>query len=371
MSAPPSPLSHPAPNPPGRSARPVLITGGAGFIATNVADRLLTAGRSVIVFDNLSRPGVERNLAWLQRVHGAQVRVVLGDVRDAEALGRVVRQAGEVYHFAAQVAVTTSLADPCADFEVNARGTLNLLEAIRACPEPPSVLFTSTNKVYGNLEDLGLERLATRYAPGDPALRRHGVAETRNLEFHSPYGCSKGVAEQYMLDYARTFGVRSVVFRMSCIYGPHQCGTEDQGWVAHFLLAALRGEPLTIYGDGMQVRDVLFVDDLVDAMLLAQANCDTLRGRAFNIGGGAANTTSLLELLDLIGELTGERPLSRLEPWRTADQRYYVSDIRAFSRLTGWTPRIGVRRGVGLLLEWLVSNDATASAVRSAGQVAS
>jgi CDP-paratose 2-epimerase len=349
--------------------RPVLITGGAGFVATNVADRLCRAGRQVILFDNLSRAGVERNVEWLRRQHGSLVRVQLGDVRDAEALARVVRQASQVFHFAAQVAVTTSLVDPFLDFEVNARGTLNLLEAVRACDVPPSVLFTSTNKVYGDLEDVGLRTRGTRYEPSDTAIQRRGISEARCLEFHSPYGCSKGVAEQYVLDYARTFGLHTVVFRMSCIYGPHQFGTEDQGWVAHFLIAALRRQPLTIYGDGLQVRDILFVDDLVTAMLLAQANAAALAGEAFNIGGGPANTTSLVELLDLIGDLLGDRPLGRLEPWRTADQRYYVSDTTKFSRLTGWRPRVSVREGVAALCDWLMSGSAIAP--RATGQVAS
>ena len=313
--------------PPG-GTRPVLVTGGAGFVATNLAHRLLESGREVIVFDNLSRAGVEQNLEWLRRTHGHRLAVQIGDVRDARALASVVRQAGHVFHFAAQVAVTTSLTDPFLDFEVNARGTLNLLEAVRACDHPPSVLFTSTNKVYGDLEDVGLCKAGTRYEPSDPRLRRDGIGEWRRLEFHSPYGCSKGVAEQYVLDYARTFGLRTAVFRMSCIYGPHQFGTEDQGWVAHFLIAALRGEPLTLYGDGLQVRDILYVEDLVDAMLLAAADERVLAGEAFNIGGGPANTTSLVELLDLIGDLTGEQPLARVEAWRTADQRYYVSDTR-------------------------------------------
>jgi CDP-paratose 2-epimerase len=334
-----------------------------------VAHRLLRNGTPVILFDNLSRAGVERNLHWLRDTHGSLVRVQFGDVRDADAVAGVVRQAAQVYHFAAQVAVTTSLVDPFLDFEVNARGTLNVLEAARACPNPPSLLFTSTNKVYGDLEDVGLRRNGTRYEPADPELQRHGISEARCLEFHSPYGCSKGVAEQYVLDYARTFGLRTVVFRMSCIYGPHQFGNEDQGWVAHFLIAALRGQRLTLYGDGLQVRDVLFVEDLVDAMLLAQSNANGLAGQAFNIGGGAENTTSLVELLDLMGDLLGSRPLARMEPWRTADQRYYVSDTAKFRAATGWRPHVGVRAGVTSLLEWLVENHV--GDAQAAGRVAS
>jgi CDP-paratose 2-epimerase len=360
------------------SQRPVLVTGGAGFVATNVAHRILSGGRPVIIFDNLSRAGVERNLDWLCRQHGPLVQVQIGDIRDRAAIGRAVRQVSEIYHFAAQVAVTTSLDDPFLDFDVNARGTLNLLEAVRACDEPPSLLFTSTNKVYGCLSDVPLRAAETRYEPQNDGIRRYGISELRSLEFHSPYGCSKGVAEQYVLDYARTFGLRTVVFRMSCIYGPHQCGTEDQGWVAHFLLSALNRERLCIYGDGLQVRDILYVDDLVDAMLLAQANVDRLHGRAFNIGGGPASTTSLVELLDTIGEFT-ERPIARLEPWRTADQRYYVSDTRQFRQATGWRPKVSVRAGVTRLYEWLVANRIASPAVQGgqmspavqAGQIAS
>jgi CDP-paratose 2-epimerase len=350
----------------GNDQKPVLITGGAGFVATNVAHRILSSGRDVILFDNLSRPGVEQNVAWLRQEHGRRVRLQLGDIRDRDAVHRVVRQAGQIFHFAAQVAVTTSLVEPFLDFEVNAGGTLNLLEAVRACDSPPSVLFTSTNKVYGDLEDIGLEKGDTRYEPSDAVLRSNGISEARCLEFHSPYGCSKGVAEQYVLDYARTFGLRTVVFRMSCIYGPHQFGNEDQGWVAHFLIATMNKQPLTIYGDGLQVRDVLFVEDLVDAMLLAQQNIDALSGRAFNIGGGPKNTTSLIELLDIIGEQLGERPLADIEEWRRADQRYYVSDTRRFEGATGWHARTSVREGVERLHAWLAETRATAAAARSA-----
>jgi CDP-paratose 2-epimerase len=352
------------------AAGAILITGGAGFIATNLAHRLLGSGHHVIVFDSLARQGVEQNLAWLKAQHDGGVEIVIGDVRDAGALGDAVSRASHVYHFAAQVAVTTSLDDPIDDFEVNARGTLNLLEAVRHASVPPSVLFTSTNEVYGSLEHVPLQIAGTRYVPADARLRRTGVDETRSLEFHSPYGCSKGVAEQYVLDYARTFGLRTAVFRMSCIYGPHQFGTEDQGWVAHFLLAALSQVQLAIYGDGFQVRDVLFVDDLVEAMLVARDRIGHISGEAFNIGGGPANTTSLIELLDIIGELTGTVPLAVFEPWRLADQRYYVSDTGKFQKATGWRPRVGVREGVRLLYEWLLEHRMGAGTV-PAGRMAS
>jgi CDP-paratose 2-epimerase len=330
----------------------VLVVGGAGFIGSNVAHRLLSSGARVRVLDNLSRPGVDRNLAWLAATHGGLLEPLLGDVRDPAAVARAVRGVGAIFHCAAQVAVTTSLVDPILDFEVNARGTLNLLEAARRLDPPPFVLFTSTNKVYGALDDVALVDVGGRYVPVEPALRR-GISEARGLAFHSPYGCSKGAAEQYVLDWAHTYAVPATVFRMSCIYGPRQFGTEDQGWVAHFLIQAMQGRPLTLYGDGKQVRDVLFVDDLVDAFLLARERRREVAGRAFNMGGGPANTTSLLELLELVEELTGARPRVSLEDWRIADQRWYVSDPRAFSALAGWEPRTGVREGVGRLHAWL------------------
>jgi CDP-paratose 2-epimerase len=330
-----------------------LITGGAGFIGSNLAHRLLGAGRRVRVFDNLSRPGVEQNLQWLRDNHGERLDVVVADVRDAAALNHAVAGVGQVFHFAAQVAVTTSLVDPQEDFAVNAQGTLNLLEAVRARANPPALLMTSTNKVYGGLEDLKVVAQGQRYQPLDPAVQARGVSESRPLDFHSPYGCSKGTADQYVLDYARSYGLRTVVFRMSCIFGPRQFGTEDQGWVAHFMLRALRGEPVCLYGDGKQVRDILFIDDLVDAFLLAEQQGARLSGRAFNMGGGPANTISLLDLLDRIEALHGERPETDFEDWRTGDQRYYVSDTRAFEQATGWQRRVGAEEGIARLYRWL------------------
>ena len=280
-----------------------LITGGAGFIGSNLANRLLGSGRKVRILDNLSRPGVEQNLQWLREQHGERLQVVNADVRDEKAVTQAVAGTTQVYHFAAQVAVTTSLDLPREDFLVNAQGTLNVLEAVRARPVPPFVLLTSTNKVYGDLADLELQAVGEHYQPTDLSVRARGVSESRPLDFHSPYGCSKGSADQYVLDYARSYGLQTMVFRMSCIYGPRQFGTEDQGWVAHFILRALRGEPITIYGDGKQVRDVLFIDDLVNAFLLAEQNGGKLAGRAFNIGDGPSNAISLLDLLDRIEAL--------------------------------------------------------------------
>lgn len=342
-----------------RRERPVLITGGCGFVGSNLAHRLLASGHPVLLLDNLSRPGVERNLRWLRKTHGSLLQVQVADIRDRSAVARAAREASQVFHLAAQVAVTTSLTDPVDDFEVNVGGTLNLLEALRAQPSPPPLVFTSTNKVYGSCDDLALTASGRRYQPADPTLRALGVSEQRPLEFHSPYGCSKGAADQYVLDYARSYGMPTIVFRMSCIYGPHQFGTEDQGWVAHFLIRALERRTIVLYGDGKQVRDVLYVDDLVDAFLLAQENMDTIAGQAFNIGGGASNTTSLIELIDTIADLSGERPAVRVDGWRTGDQRYYVSDTRRFQQATGWSPRYGVKEGVESLYQWLHSTRAS------------
>nr|PZN20110.1 MAG: CDP-paratose 2-epimerase [Pseudomonadota bacterium] len=333
----------------------MLVTGGAGFIGTNLVERLVARGKNVLVLDDLSRPGTERNAEFLRRVGGARVELWRDDCRDPSRVAAAVRGATHVFHFAAQVAVTTSLTDPRRDFEINVLGTLNVLEAIRALPTPPPLVFTSTNKVYGALSDVALERRATRYEPSDPAIAARGIGEERPLDFHSPYGCSKGAADQYVLDYARSFGISAVVFRMSCIYGPHQCGNEDQGWVAHFVKRAAAGEAITVYGDGLQVRDVLYVDDLVEALLLAQSAIERLAGRAFNIGGGPANTTSLVELLGRIEALVGHAPRVKFGAPRVGDQRYYVSDISRFRRETGWSPRYSLDSGLSRLFEWLES----------------
>jgi len=335
-----------------------LVTGGAGFVGCNLAHRLLSSGKRVRVLDNLARAGVERNLRWLATTHPGRLEVELGDVRDPVAVTRAVQDVDEVFHLAAQVAVTTSLVHPDRDYAVNLEGTIKLLEAVRRLPEPAPVLFTSTNKVYGSLGDVELELDGERWLPTDPLLRSHGSDERRPLDFCTPYGCSKGAADQYVLDYAESFGVPSVVFRMSCIYGPHQHGTEDQGWVAHFVLRALAGEPVTIYGDGCQVRDVLFVDDLVDAMLLARRHVHEpeVRGQAFNIGGGPANAVSLLEVLDVVAGLHGERPELELAEMRQGDQRWYVSNTRRFGAATGWEPQVGVEEGIEELYRWLLAD---------------
>jgi CDP-paratose 2-epimerase len=330
-----------------------LITGGAGFIGANLADRLAHEGHRVRILDNLSRPGVEHNLRWLEGRHSRRLEVQRGDIRDLPLVREAVAGASRVFHFAAQVAVTASVTDPLEDFHVNLEGTLNLLEAVRSCPRPPGVIMTSTNKVYGALEDLELRANGRRYEPVDSTTRDYGVSEQRPLDLLSPYGCSKGGAEQYVLDYARTMGLDTAVFRMSCVYGPRQFGTEDQGWVAHFMLQTLREERIQIYGDGRQVRDLLFVHDLLEALRLAAARLPQLSGRAFNIGGGPRNLLSLLELVDLIEGLHGQRPRLELHPWRPGDQRYYVSDTRRFQAATGWRPRVGVYEGARRLYRWL------------------
>ena len=338
-------------------SKPILITGGAGFIGSNLAHRLLSEGHRVRLLDNLSRTGVERNLQWLIETHGDLVDIEVPDVRNFSIVKQAVKDASQVFHFAAQVAVTSSLVDPREDFEINARGTLNLLEAVRTTENPPPLIFTSTNKVYGTLGDLEFTKQPTRYVPVEPSIRERGIGENRPLDFHSPYGCSKGAADQYVVDYARTFRLPALVFRMSCIYGPHQHGNEDQGWVAHFVIRSITGQPITIYGDGRQVRDILFIDDLVDAFLLAQRNIKKLAGNAFNIGGGPENSISLLELLDVLGGLHGGDLSICFEDWRAADQRYYVTDTSKFSELTGWKPRVGVNEGIKRLYEWIMAEN--------------
>jgi CDP-paratose 2-epimerase len=342
--------------------RPILITGGAGFLGANLADRLALEGAQVRLLDNLSRRSVERNLVWLDGRHGDRIQLEQGDVRDPDAVRAAVSGAGMVFHFAAQVAVTTSLLAPELDFAINAGGTLQVLEAVRAQPEPPPLVYASTSKVYGALADLKLVERETRYAAEDPQLAARGIDERRPLELQSPYGCSKGAADQYVLDWARSFGLPALVFRMGSIYGPRQFGTEDQGWVAHLYRASRAGQPLTLYGDGKQVRDLLFIDDLVEAFLIAARRFDELRGRAFNLGGGPAHTLSLLELIAHLEQVIGRPPEVRCQPWRVGDQRYYVSDTRLFEASTGWYPRVPIADGLARLRAWLDEEPAVATA---------
>jgi CDP-paratose 2-epimerase len=336
-----------------RTKDPVLITGGAGFIGSNLADALLADGREVIVFDNFSRAGVSANLDWLSERHGARVLAQAADIRDRDALADAVTDAACVYHLAAQVAVTDSLAYPVEDFEVNARGTLNILEAIRAKGRGTPLVFASTNKVYGPLEAVETELTPAGHLPCDPDLRRWGIGEDVPLDLSTPYGCSKGAADQYVVDYAHSFGIPTAVLRMSCIYGPRQFGTEDQGWVAHFMIRALEGAPVTVFGDGAQVRDVLHVADAVRAYRIVMADIARLAGQAFNLGGGPGNAVSLGTMLAAIERLTG-RSIERLhEAVRTGDQPYFVADTRRLSRATGWQAQVPWEEGVRDLLAWL------------------
>jgi CDP-paratose 2-epimerase len=336
-----------------KTDRPVLVTGGAGFIGTNLVKRLAAQDQRVIVYDNLSRAGAEKNLLWLQDQFGDRLDVRIADIRNSHLLEQAVAEAEHVFHFAAQVAVTTSIDNPADDFSINAQGAFTLMEAIRKAKEPPSLLFTSTNKVYGGISGCAVHKSGSRYEPVDPELKAHGLGENTPLDFLSPYGCSKGTADQYVLDYARTYGIRAAVFRMSCIYGPHQHGNEDQGWVAHFAIQTLKNNPITLYGDGCQIRDLLFVEDLVDAFCLAREIMPEIAGEAFNIGGGPDRAVSLLELLELLRSLHGTLPPVNTDGWRTGDQRYYVSDTRKFANATGWRARHTVDEGVRSLYQWL------------------
>ncbi len=329
----------------------VLITGGCGFIGTNLALDRLHRGDAVRVLDNCSRAGTEKNRAHLERVGaGSSLDLVDGDVRDASLVAGLAAEVDVIFHLAAQVAVTGSVVDPRTDFEINALGTLNVLEGARLSGRRPLVVYSSTNKVYGGLEDLAVERTLLRYVlPAFP----DGIPESRAVDFHSPYGCSKGAGDLYTIAYARIYGIPTVVFRQSCIYGPWQYGNEDQGWIAHFLIRALRGAPITLYGDGLQVRDILFVDDLLelyDAVLGAR---DTVAGRAYNVGGGPGITVSLLEFVQHL------RDAERLDltvshgDWRPDDQRVYISDVRRARADLGWSPSTTLAEGTRRLREWL------------------
>jgi CDP-paratose 2-epimerase len=335
--------------------RSVLIFGGAGFIGSNWAHRLLdTTDAKVHIFDNLSRPGVRHNLESLQRKAGnsGRLQITVADVRDATRVERAVRFATEIYHFAAQVAVTTSVEDPRLDFDVNLGGTFNVLEAARKAGRKPFMLFTSTNKVYGQIAN---RPIIARNSPYE-FLSGAGVSEAQPLDFHSPYGCSKGGADQYWHDYARIYGLPSVVFRMSCICGPRQFGTEDQGWVAHFLYSALHGRPLVIYGDGRQMRDLLYIDDLLRAFELARENQAKTAGQVFNIGGGPEHAVSLLTLISNIERLTGRNVDYAFDERRPGDQLLYITDTSRFEEVTGWKPQVHPPQALKKMYDWWKRN---------------
>jgi CDP-paratose 2-epimerase len=333
--------------------KPLLVTGGAGFIGCNLADRLAREGEHVLILDALARVGVERNISWLKARHGSRLSVVIADIRDTSAIADAAEQASAVFHFAAQVAVTSSFLDPEEDFSVNVKATLQLLEFLRRRPGFAPLIFSSTNKVYGDLADIPLEVRDGVYQPIEEILRHNGISEDRSLDFHTPYGCSKGAAEQYVLDYGRSFGIPTAVMRMSCIYGPRQMGTEDQGWVAHFLLRILAGEPISIYGDGRQVRDILFIDDAVEAYIRAWRGIRKIAGRAFNLGGGPANAVSLLQVIAHAEQILSRKVETFFHPWRAGDQRYYVSDVSRVSRCLNLSPPLSWQKGIGRLAQWL------------------
>ena len=331
----------------------MIITGGAGFIGSNAASRYMQRGHRVVVVDNLSRDGVQRNLEWLRSQGSLEFEQI--DIRNANDLIKLFRDhrdADAVLHLAAQVAVTTSVTDPREDFEINALGTFNVLEAMRRNQIKAPILYSSTNKVYGEMTDVGVAERDGRYAYRSLP---QGVSEDRCLDFHSPYGCSKGAADQYVIDYHRIYGLRTIVFRQSCIYGYRQFGAEDQGWVAWFMIATQLGRGITIYGDGKQVRDILFIDDLLDAYDAAFA-CDRAIGKAYNVGGGAANVVSLHDLLSHIEKRQNRKLNYGYADWRPGDQKVFVSDIRRAQQDLGWTPKTGFAQGLDQLYDWVAAN---------------
>ena len=333
----------------------VLVTGGAGFIGSNLADRLAGAGHRVTIYDSLARSGTERNLDWLRHRHADLIDHVHADIRDHRSLKTAADGADAVFHLAAQVAVTTSMVEPLDDFAVNVEATVRLLEALRRRADPPPLIFASTNKVYGDLCDIPLDQTNDAYVPQDPAVREKGIGEARSLDFHTPYGCSKGAADQYVLDYARSFDIPTAVLRMSCVYGPRQMGTEDQGWVAHFAIRALEGRPISVFGDGCQVRDILDVSDAVAAYLAVWRNIDRVKGVAFNLGGGASNAISLRHLLRHLESVLQAPVTVEHFDWRAGDQKYFVSDTAAIEQALGWRSRTSWQVGVAALVRWLAS----------------
>ena len=335
--------------------RNYLITGGAGFIGSNYVHRLIQRGETVTVYDNLSRAGAPRNIAWLEEAFGKNAfRLIAGDVRSAEQMAEAAREADVIVHLAGQVAVTTSVMNPREDFESNALGTFNALEAARLSGRDPIFLYSSTNKVYGGMDDVQLREDATRWLYAD---LEYGCAETQPLDFHSPYGVSKGAGDQYVRDYSRIYGLRSVVFRQSCIYGPRQFGVEDQGWLAWMMIAAVTGKKITVYGDGKQVRDVLYVDDLLNAYDAAIEKIDVAKGQVYNMGGGTRNVLAVWAEFGPILERLFGRPIEvERGDWRPGDQKVFYADFRKAKRELGWEPRIDLEEGIERLFEWVQAN---------------
>lgn len=332
-----------------------LVTGGAGFIGSNCAARLIKNGYNVSILDNLSRKGSVANLAWLKKEFGERsFEHISGDIRDVDLVAKATKDCDAIVHLAGQVAVTSSVKDPRYDFEINALGTLNVLEGARLSNRNPLVIFSSTNKVYGGLEDEEVIETPTRYTFVNLP---YGISEKQPLDFHSPYGCSKGTADQYVHDFGRIYNFPTVVFRLSCIYGPHQFGMEDQGWVAWFLIRSLLNERFTIYGNGKQVRDLLFIEDLIDAFEIGIKNSNTVAGQIFNLGGGVENSVSVwYELKPFLDEIFSCSIQPSFGEWRPGDQKIYVSDIRKAEKILGWKPKITVQNGVSKLHSWLNDN---------------
>lgn len=331
----------------------ILVIGGAGFIGTNLTHDLLSKGHQVTVYDNLSRRGSEKNLEWLRRNHKGRYELLRADIRDYEILQQAVDGVDIIYNLSGQVAVTTSISAPFEDFAVNALGAVNLLEAVRTVNPNAIVVYTSTNKVYGKMDDVPIVERNGRY---DYEELEYGISETQPLDFYSPYGCSKGTADQYTRDYARIYGLRTIVFRMSCIFGVRQFGNEDQGWVAHFVISSVFNRPLTIYGDGKQVRDILFINNLLRAFELATDNIDVTQGQIYNIGGGRENAISLIELIERLESLMGKHIKFSFDNWRSGDQKVYISDIRKAKQDFDWMPQISKEQGIKRLLDWVLKN---------------
>ena len=330
----------------------VLITGGAGFIGSNLAYRLLKEGLDVVIYDNLSRSGCRSNIAWLQEVYGRESFCLLSeDISNFDALLKACEGVGRIYHLAGQVAVTKSVTNPRQDFLDNAYGTFNVLEAVRIAGNNPILIYASTNKVYGGMENVSIIEKETRYQYENLP---YGVSESQPLDFHSPYGCSKGAGDQYTRDYARIYGLRTVVMRQSCIYGIRQFGVEDQGWAAWFIIAAQKGRQISVYGDGKQVRDILFIDDLLDGYEAAIQQIDSVAGQVFNIGGGPENTISIwAEFSPIIERLIGHKIEVQYSDWRPGDQPVYISDIRKAHQELNWQPKTSVQAGVERLFHWI------------------
>jgi CDP-paratose 2-epimerase len=335
----------------------VLVIGGAGFIGINAVHHFLQKGDEVIIFDNFSRGGSQKNIDWIQSLfpNSDRLHLVQGDIRyDQAALDQAVKDVDVVLHLAAQVAVTTSVLNPREDFEINALGTFNVLEAIRLSGNNPILIYASTNKVYGGLEDVKVLEKETRY---EFETLVNGVNENQPLDFHSPYGCSKGTADQYVRDYHRMYGLRTIVFRQSCIYGQHQFGIEDQGWVAWFMIALSQNKPMSIYGNGKQVRDLLYVEDLVNAYDLAIQHIDTTKGQIYNIGGGPTNTMSVwYEFRPILEELFHRQITANSAAERPGDQPIFIADVRKAERDFGWSPTVTVDQGTKKLFQWITEN---------------